>query len=64
MMGAENSLTLLTICPLILLLLGVIVVTWGKRLPGKGGLLIWAGLLILLAAVGLDSGLFLNKNLK
>src|SRR4051794_13510527 len=64
MMSAENSLTLLTFCPLILLLLGVIVVTWCSRLPRKGSWLVWTGLLILLTTVGLDSGLFLNEELK
>ena len=64
MISAETSLTLMAICPLILLLLGVTIVTWGKHLPGKGRWLVWAGLLVLFAGVGLDSGLFLNEEFK
>ncbi|MEO5969542.1 MAG: hypothetical protein ABIQ95_06410, partial [Bdellovibrionia bacterium] len=54
----------MAICPLILLLLGVIAATWGKRLLGKGSWLAWAGLLILLSSIGLDSGIFLNEEFK
>jgi hypothetical protein len=64
MIGSENSLTSMTICPLILFLLGVIVVSWGKRLPGKGSWLVWAGLLILFSGIGLDSGLFFNEEFR
>lgn len=57
----QNSLTLLITSLFILALCGAIVMTWGRRLPGKGAWLIWVGILNVLTSLGLDTGFLLKE---
>jgi hypothetical protein len=60
----ENAPTALVFSIFILLAIGVAVCTWGRKTPGKGSWLVWAGILILLAGIGLDSGILLQEEFK
>jgi hypothetical protein len=62
MINQQGSPTYLLLCITILLIVSLIVSTWGKRLPGRGSWLIWAGIVILLTGVGVDSGLLLKNS--
>jgi hypothetical protein len=60
----ETAPTALTLCIFALLFCGLIVLTWGKKLPTKGNWLVWTGLLALLVGVGYDGRFFLKEEFK
>src|SRR4051794_35143572 len=60
----EHSPTILTLCTFILFFFGIVILVLGKNLPGKGSWLVSGGILVLIAAVGFDSGLFLKQAFK
>jgi hypothetical protein len=64
MITTESSATLLTFCLLVLLFIGVVIFAWGRKLPGRGSWLVWAGLLLLATAVGFDTGFFLKEDFR
>ncbi len=62
MINQQGSPTFLLISIAVLFLMSLFVAALGKKLPGRGSWLIWAGLMILLVGVGLDSGIFLKDH--
>ncbi|MFZ9595166.1 MAG: hypothetical protein ACO3A2_03725 [Bdellovibrionia bacterium] len=61
MISSSNPLTLLTLCTLFVLLIGMVSFIWGKHLPGKGLWLSWLAMVIFVAGLGIDCGLFFNE---
>ena len=61
MMMEQSYPLIFLIGPVILIISGIILFSWGKRLPGKGVWLIWVGLFFVLALLGFDTGVFLNQ---
>ena len=64
MIVQETGPTLLLFCILALFFCGLVIFSWGKKLPGKGGWLVWAGFLAVLGGLGIDSGFFFKEGLK
>ena len=57
-----NAPTLLFWFTFVLLMIGLLTLIWGNRLPGKGAWLLWVGVLLVLVGAGLESGLFLRED--
>ena len=48
--------------PVFLFLSGILLLMWGRSLPVRGVWLVWVGLFLVLALLGLDTGIFLNQS--
>ncbi len=64
MNAMESAPTFLTDSIFTLLIFSFAAFRWGRKTPGNGVWFIWVGLLGLLTAVGLDSGILLKETLK
>ena len=61
MIETQHSLTATALSLFALMGLSGIVFCWGKKIPGKGSWLIWVGILLIFAAISVDSGLLLQE---
>src|SRR3954468_19424290 len=64
MNAMESAPTFLTNSIFALLILSFAAFRWGRKTPGNGIWFVWTGLIGLLVAVGLDSGVLLKEALK
>ncbi len=58
MIHSDQSIPFVILSLCLLLLIGIVILTWGGRFLGKGSILIWFGLFVVIAGIGFDGGLF------